>query len=103
MIREEGLLARMDRAHYCLGDATGNIVCGPGPATLQSADLSYGCEGEPRMAEEFYFNPFDPAFRANPYPFYKPLYAGPPRLVDFYGPTLLVARHADVAAVWSDA
>jgi cytochrome P450 len=55
------------------------------------------------MAEEFYFNPFDPAFRANPYPFYKPLFAGPPRLVDFYGPTLLVARHADVAAVWCDA
>ncbi len=55
------------------------------------------------MAEEFYFNPFDPVFRANPYPFYKPLYAGPPRLVDFYGPTLLVARHADVAAVWCDA
>jgi pimeloyl-[acyl-carrier protein] synthase len=54
------------------------------------------------MAEEFYFNPFDPAFRANPYPYYKPLYAGPPRLIDFYGPTLLVARHADVAAVWSD-
>jgi cytochrome P450 family 109 len=54
------------------------------------------------MAEEFYFNPFDPTFRANPYPYYKPLYAGPPRLVDFYGPTLLVARHADVAAVWSD-
>ncbi|HKD67414.1 MAG TPA: cytochrome P450 [Candidatus Binataceae bacterium] len=54
------------------------------------------------MADEFYFNPFDPAFRANPYPFYKPLYAGPPRLIDFYGPTLLVARHADVAAVWCD-
>src|SRR5262245_27156805 len=60
-------------------------------------------EGEPSVADEFYFNPFDPAFRANPYPFYKPLYVGPPRLVDFYGPTLLVARHADVAAVWSDA
>jgi cytochrome P450 len=55
------------------------------------------------MAEEFYFNPFDPAFRANPYPFYKPLYPGPPRLIDFYGPTLLVARHTDVAAVWCDA
>jgi pimeloyl-[acyl-carrier protein] synthase len=54
------------------------------------------------VAEEFYFNPFDPAFRANPYPFYKPLYAGPPRLIDLYGPTLLVARHADVAAVWCD-
>jgi cytochrome P450 len=54
------------------------------------------------MADEIYFNPFDPAFRANPYPYYKPLYEGPPRLVDFYGPTLLVARHADVAAVWSD-
>jgi hypothetical protein len=32
------------------------------------------------MAEEFYFNPFDSAFRADPYPFYKPLYVGPPRL-----------------------
>ena len=54
------------------------------------------------MTDDFYFNPFDPAFRANPYPHYKPLYSGPPRLADFYGPTLLVARHADVAAVWSD-
>jgi hypothetical protein len=44
----------------------------------------------------------DHRFRANPYHYYKPLYAGPPRLIDFYGPPLLVARHADVAAVWSD-
>ena len=51
------------------------------------------------MAAEVYFNIWDPEFRANPYPHYGPLLAGPPPIVDA-GPMkfALVARYADVTA-----
>jgi pimeloyl-[acyl-carrier protein] synthase len=51
------------------------------------------------MAGEVYFNIWDPEFRANPYPHYDPLLAGPPPIVDA-GPMkfALVARYADVTA-----
>jgi pimeloyl-[acyl-carrier protein] synthase len=52
--------------------------------------------------ENIYFNPWDPAFRANPYPYYKPLLSGPPRILDLFGPTAMVARYADVTAVLRD-
>ena len=55
-----------------------------------------------QAAENIYFNPWDPAFRANPYPHYKPLLAGPPRILDLFGPTAMVARFADVTAVLRD-
>jgi cytochrome P450 len=55
-----------------------------------------------QAAENIYFNPWDPAFRANPYPHYKPLVAGPPRILDLFGPTAMVARYADVVAVLRD-
>jgi cytochrome P450 len=51
---------------------------------------------------EIYFNPWDPEFRANPYPHYRPLLVGPPRLIDLFGPAALVARYADVMAVLKD-
>lgn len=51
---------------------------------------------------EFYFNPFDPEFRANPYPHFPILLDGPPRQIDLFMPTTLVARHADVSAVLRD-
>jgi cytochrome P450 len=50
-------------------------------------------------AEQIYFNPWDAAFRANPYPHYKPLMSGPPRLLNLILPMALVARYADCAAV----
>ena len=53
-------------------------------------------------AEQIYFNPWDEAFRANPYPYYKPLMAGPPRLLNVFLPMALVARYADCAAVLHD-
>lgn len=53
-------------------------------------------------APDFYFNPWDEAFKANPYPHYKPLLAGPPRMLDLFMPTALVARYADAVAVLSD-
>jgi cytochrome P450 len=51
------------------------------------------------MAEEIVYNPFDPAFLADPYPHYAPLLAGPPRRVAMGLPVVLVARYADVVAV----
>jgi cytochrome P450 len=51
---------------------------------------------------DFYFNPWDPDFRANPYPHYKPLYSCAPRKVETFFPIALVARYADVAAVLRD-
>jgi cytochrome P450 len=57
------------------------------------------------MADEtpIYFNPWDPAFRANPYPHYGPLLAGPPRVVDAGAfKVALVARYADVIRVMHD-
>lgn len=55
-----------------------------------------------QAAENIYFNPWDPAFRANPYPHYKPLLAGPPRILDLFGPTAMVTRYADVTTVLRD-
>jgi pimeloyl-[acyl-carrier protein] synthase len=52
------------------------------------------------MAEEVVFNPWDPEFRANPYPHYGALLARPPYLVTDW-PQMkfaLVARYADVSA-----
>lgn len=51
------------------------------------------------MAEEVYFNIWDPEFRANPYPHYAALLAGPPPVITV-GPMrfALVARYADVTA-----
>src|SRR6516225_9827327 len=51
---------------------------------------------------EIYFNPWDPQFRANPYPHYKPLYGTPPRLIDMFGPTVLAARYQDVTGILRD-
>ncbi len=56
----------------------------------------------PGSAQDFYFNPWDENFRANPYPHYKPLLAGPPRILDLFGPTAMVTRYADVMAVLRD-
>jgi cytochrome P450 len=50
------------------------------------------------MAEEIAFNPFDPSFHADPYPYYKPLLTRPPRRAAGF-PVTLIARYADVVAV----
>ncbi len=55
-----------------------------------------------QAAEQIRFNPWDPEFRTNPYPYYKPLLDGPPRLLDLFGPVALVARFADVSAILKD-
>ncbi len=53
-------------------------------------------------AEQIYFNPWDEAFRANPYPYYKPLMEGSPRVISMFIPMALVARYEDVNAVLHD-
>src|SRR5215813_13514672 len=50
-----------------------------------------------------YFNPWDTAFRDNPYPYYSRLLNGPPLTIDLFGqPAVIVARFADVTAVLRD-
>ncbi len=51
---------------------------------------------------DFYFNPFDQDFRANPYPHFPALLDGPPRQINLFMPTTLVARYADVISVLHD-
>src|SRR5690348_4593830 len=53
-------------------------------------------------SSEIYFNPWDEAFRANPYPHYKSLYGRPPSFLDLFMPMMLVATYADVAAALRD-
>jgi cytochrome P450 len=50
----------------------------------------------------FYFNPFDPEFRANPYPYFPALLDGPPRRIDLFMPAAVVARYADATTVLRD-
>lgn len=57
------------------------------------------------MAERapIYFNPWDPAFRDDPYPHYGALLAGPPHILDFgERKVALVARYEDVTRVLRD-
>jgi cytochrome P450 len=53
-------------------------------------------------AQDFYFNPWDESFRANPYPHYHPLLAGPPRIIDMGFKFAIAARYADVRAILTD-
>ena len=57
---------------------------------------------EERSAQDFYFNPWDENFRANPYPHYRALLAGPPRIADLGFKFVLAARYADVRAILMD-
>lgn len=54
-------------------------------------------------ASAIYFNPWDPDFRANPYPHYGAMLAQPPALLTMVPiPVALVARYSDVTAVLRD-
>jgi cytochrome P450 len=54
------------------------------------------------MSTEVYFNPWDEAFRANPYPYYKPLYGRPPHLLNLFYPMALVAGYDDAVTILHD-
>src|SRR5260370_18340628 len=51
---------------------------------------------------DIYFNPWDENFRANPYPHYRPLLAGPLRIIEMGFKFALAARYADVRAILID-
>jgi cytochrome P450 len=57
-----------------------------------------GVEQTPQV----YFNPWDEAYRANPYPHYQPLYGRPPYLLDLFVPMALVGRYQDAARILRD-
>src|SRR5260370_25180852 len=48
---------------------------------------------------DFFFNPFDADFRPNPYPHFPALLDGPPRQLQLFMPTTLIARYDDVVTV----
>jgi pimeloyl-[acyl-carrier protein] synthase len=48
------------------------------------------------VSSDIYFNPWDESFRADPYPYYKPLMVSPPRLLNTFVPMALIARYSDV-------
>jgi len=52
--------------------------------------------------ETVYFNPWDEAFRANPYPHYRPLLEGPPRILNLFMRMALVARYDHVTLALRD-
>jgi cytochrome P450 len=51
---------------------------------------------------ELDFNPWDEAFKVNPYPHYDALLAGPPRILNLFMPVALIARYDDAVAVLCD-
>lgn len=54
------------------------------------------------MDNKVYFNPWDEAFRANPYPHYRALSGRPPYLMDLFFPAALIGRYADAVAILRD-
>jgi cytochrome P450 len=55
--------------------------------------------------QQVYFNQWDPAFRANPYPYYKILHSSGPLMlprVEPFPPVVLIGRYRDVVAVLRD-
>src|SRR5260370_39036482 len=65
--------------------------------------IKFPSSPEDSMAQpDFYFNPFDADFRANPYPHFPALLDGPPRQLQLFMPTTLIARYDDVVSVLHD-
>src|SRR5579863_8961260 len=54
------------------------------------------------MSTEVYFNPWDEAFRANPYPYYKALYGRPPHLMNMFFSMALVGGYDDAVTILHD-
>jgi cytochrome P450 len=54
------------------------------------------------QAPEVYFNPWDDAFKANPYPHYKPLIDGPPRVINLMLPIALVGKYESAVKILTD-
>jgi cytochrome P450 len=52
--------------------------------------------------QDFYFNPWDEAFKVNPYPHYKALHSGPPRMINLMAPIALIGKYDDAIRVLTD-
>jgi cytochrome P450 len=64
--------------------------------------MSETTETQTQAAQDFYFNPWDENYRANPYPHYRALLASAPRILDMGYKFALAARYADVRSVLID-
>ena len=53
-------------------------------------------------SDNLIFKPFDPEFRVNPYPAYPGMLEGPPRSLNLFVPTTVVARYDHVVEVLHD-
>jgi len=51
---------------------------------------------------DFYFNPWDESFKANPYPHYKALHSGPPRMINLMAPIALIGKYDEAVRVLTD-
>src|SRR5260370_26732098 len=54
------------------------------------------------MSDEVYFNPWDAAFRANPYPHYRKFIGRPPQLLNMFFPVALIGSYPDGLAILHD-
>jgi cytochrome P450 len=54
------------------------------------------------MTTNAYFNPWDEAFRANPYPHYRALSGQPPQLLETFFSAALIGRYADAVTILHD-
>jgi len=52
--------------------------------------------------QDFYFNPWDEAFKVNPYPHYKALHSGPPRMINLMAPIALIGKYDDAIRILTD-
>jgi cytochrome P450 len=52
--------------------------------------------------QDFYFNPWDEGFKVNPYPHYKALHSGPPRLINLMAPIALIGKYDHAMRVLTD-
>jgi cytochrome P450 len=54
------------------------------------------------MNDTVYFNPWDDAFKANPYPHYQAFIGKPPHPIEMFVPITLVGRYADAVQILHD-
>jgi len=76
-----------------------------GPKAAKELQSRLDSVEAPTMSDqtpEFYFNPWDEAFKANPYPYYKPLIEGPPRTLNLMLPIALVGKYESAVRILTD-
>jgi pimeloyl-[acyl-carrier protein] synthase len=92
-------LSENERSHPRAGSLTISVVSVDSDRFVAENDNHSQSNAMSESGTDFYFNPFDLQFRANPYPHYAALLEGPPRLINLVVPAALVARYDEVVAV----